>query len=169
MLEVTLRSEQQNDIQAIFDLTARAFADVEHSSHTEQFIVNALRAANALTISLVAEYQHKIVGHVAISPITISSGALNWYGLGPISVAPEYQNQGVGSALMTQVLDQLKHMGAAGCVVLGDPQYYSKFGFKVISGLILADVPLEYFQAISFEGSFPQGEVKYHPAFEATQ
>lgn len=169
MLELTLRSEQQNDIQAIFDLTARAFADVEHSSHTEQFIVNALRAANALTISLVAEYQHKIVGHVAISPITISSEALNWYGLGPISVAPEYQNQGVGSALMTQVLDQLKHMGAAGCVVLGDPQYYSKFGFKVISGLILADVPLEYFQAISFEGSFPQGEVKYHPAFEATQ
>ncbi|OTG81160.1 GNAT family N-acetyltransferase [Acinetobacter sp. ANC 4648] len=169
MLDLIIRSEQQDDIAAIFNLTKRAFENVEHSNHTEQFIVNALRAANALTISLVAEYRHEIVGHVAISPITISSGAQNWYGLGPISVAPEYQNQGIGSALMTQVLDQLKYMDAAGCVVLGDPQYYSKFGFKVISGLILSGVPLEYFQALAFKECPPQGEVKYHPAFEATQ
>lgn len=169
MLNLILRNEQETDIHAIFELTQKAFEHAEHTDHTEQFIVNALRNAQQLTISIVAELNQKIIGHVAISPVEISSGAPNWYGLGPISVASEYQKRGVGSALMKQALQQLKQLGGAGCVVLGDPAYYSKFGFKVIPNLTLAHVPTEYFQALSFRGTFPQGEVKYHPAFEATQ
>lgn len=169
MLNLILRNEQDQDVDAIFKLTESAFKNAEHTDHTEQFIVNALRKAQLLTLSIVAEREQQIIGHVAISPVQISSGAPNWYGLGPISVAPEYQQQGVGSALMQHSLQQLKQLGASGCVVLGDPAYYSKFGFNVIQELTLAGVPAEYFQALSFTGMFPQGEVAYSQAFSATQ
>jgi putative acetyltransferase len=166
MLNLTLRNEQADDIENIFNLTQLAFLNAAHTDHTEHLIVNALREANQLTISVVAELDQQIIGHVAISPVEISSGAQHWYGLGPISVAPEYQHQGVGKALIQQSLQQLKQLGAAGCVVLGDPTYYSKFGFQPHESLILEGVPAEYFQALSFDQSIPQGTVKYHPAFE---
>lgn len=169
MLNLMLRNEQDQDVDAIFKLTESAFKNAEHTDHTEQFIVNALRKMQQLTLSIVAEHDQQIIGHVAISPVEISSGTSDWYGLGPISVAPEYQQQGVGSALMRTVLEQLKQLGAAGSVVLGDPTYYSKFGFNVIPNLTLANVPTEYFQALSFDQTFPQGEVKYSTAFTATQ
>ncbi len=98
----------------------------------------------------------------------ISSGEPNWYGLGPVSVVPAYQQQGVGKALIQQSLQQLKQLGAAGCVVLGDPAYYSKFGFKPYAQLILEGVPAEYFQALAFTQDIPQGKVNYHAAFGAT-
>ncbi|WHI53556.1 hypothetical protein P3339_10020 [Microbulbifer sp. MLAF003] len=66
---------------------------------------------------------------------------------------------------MEKALADLKEKGAEGCVVLGDPNYYGRFGFKVIDGLVLPGVPAEYFQALSFSGNFPQGEVAYHEAF----
>ena len=98
----------------------------------------------------------------------ISSGVEGWFGLGPIAVAPEWQHHGAGSALMQAALKQLKAKGAAGCVVLGDPHFYAQFGFQPINNLILEDVPAEYFQALSFDGKFPQGTVTYHAAFSAT-
>ena len=117
---------------------------------------------------MVALLDGKIIGHIAISPVNISSGEKNWYGLGPVSVLPKYQGQGVGSALIQQALQQLKNLGAEGCVLLGEPEYYTRFGFQVVSGLTLADVPAEYFQALSFNGNFAQGDVTYSSAFEAT-
>jgi predicted N-acetyltransferase YhbS len=111
----------------------------------------------------------KSVGHVAISPVTISSGATGWYGLGPISVSPERQREGIGSALMKAVLAQLQSLGAAGCVVLGNPAYYGRFSFKNHPELTLPGVPQEYFQVLSFGIELPTGEVKYHAAFEATE
>lgn len=166
MLNLTLRNEHADDIENIFNLTQLAFLNAAHTDHTEHLIVNALRDANQLTISIVAELDEQIIGHVAISPVEISSGAQHWYGLGPISVAPEYQHQGVGKALIQHALQQLQQFNAAGCVVLGDPAYYSKFGFQPHDRLILEGVPAEYFQALSFDQSIPQGTVKYHPAFE---
>lgn len=167
--DLILRNEKVEDIEPIFRLTQSAFEHAEHSSHTEQFIVNALRNAQMLTISLVAELNHEIIGHVAISPVEISSGAQGWYGLGPISVAPEYQQRGVGTALMKQVIERLQQLDAAGCVLLGDPHYYAKFGFKPHENLTLANIPAEYFQVLAFKQPVPQGEVKYHAAFEATK
>ena len=167
--KLVLRNEQIDDIENIFKLTQAAFEHVEYSSHTEQFIVNALRNAQQLTISIVAELDGQIIGHVAISPVEISSGAPHWFGLGPISVLPQYQQQGVGSALMQYALAQLEAFGAHGCVLLGDPAYYSKFGFKANPSLILEGVPAEYFQILAFEKNIPQGTVKYHSAFEATE
>lgn len=164
-----IRPEIPADVDAITALTAQAFLQAEHTSHTEQFIVNALRRAGVLTISLVAQAKEgALLGHVALSPVTVSDGSAGWYGLGPISVAPEQQGQGIGSQLMRRALDDLRTLGAAGCVLLGDPAYYGRFGFAPRAGLVLEGVPPEYFMALAFVGEWPQGMVRYHAAFEAT-
>ncbi|HCO08916.1 MAG TPA: N-acetyltransferase [Acinetobacter ursingii] len=167
-MSIEIRHEQQQDIQTIEALTQAAFLNEQHSSHTEQFIVNQLRKDGQLTISLVALEQGAVVGHVAVSPVRISSGETDWYGLGPISVWPEQQGQGIGSQLMNATLEQLKQLGANGCVLLGDPAYYHRFGFKTYPELILPDVPPKYFQAISFVNTIPKASVSYHEAFNAT-
>ncbi|MGE8065242.1 GNAT family N-acetyltransferase [Pseudomonas sp. NPDC089569] len=168
-MNLTIRSERAEDTRRIATLTGAAFEQAEHSSHTEHFIVDALRRAGQLTISLVAVENDEIVGHVAISPVTVSSGATRWYGLGPISVLPDRQGQGIGSALMKAALADLQGKGAAGCVVLGDPGYYGRFGFNSQAGLELPGVPGEYFQALSFWGDFPVGTVHYHASFDAVE
>ncbi|MEG0860685.1 MAG: N-acetyltransferase [Pseudomonas sp.] len=167
-MNITIRNEQPADIDSIARLTEAAFRNEEHSSHTEQFIVDALRKADQLSVSLVAEENHAIIGHVAVSPVTVSSGATGWYGLGPISVWPDRHGQGIGSSLMKAALTELQRLGAEGCVVLGDPGYYARFGFKTHPGLELPGVPQEYFQALSFEDVVPTGVVSYHEAFEVT-
>ncbi|MDH5232306.1 MAG: N-acetyltransferase [Gammaproteobacteria bacterium] len=164
---MNIRSESLSDIAAIEALSEDAFKSVTHSSHTEQFIVNALRKADQLSISLVAELEGAIVGHVAMSPVSISDASQAWFGLGPISVAPEHQKKGIGSSLMKQAIAALQHLGASGCVVLGDPQYYHRFGFEVSPDLVLPGVPPEHFQALSFNLQRPKGDVSYHEAFNA--
>jgi putative acetyltransferase len=162
-----IRKESPSDIAAVEAATVAAFQNAAHTNHAEQFIVRALRNAGQLTVSLVAEDNDSIIGHVAISPVAVSSGAERWYGLGPISVTPEHQGQGVGAQLMEHALAELRTLGAAGCVVLGEPGYYSRFGFDAQPSLVLPDVPAEYFQAISFNGSLPSGTVSYHDSFSA--
>jgi len=168
-MNLTIRNERTEDIDCIAKLTAAAFEHKEHSSHTEHFIVDALRRSEQLTVSLVAVERDEIIGHVAISPVSLSSGATGWFGLGPISVWPARQGQGIGSTLMKAALAELQGLGAAGCVVLGDPGYYGRFDFKAHTGLELPGVPHEYFQALSFGTELPTGTVQYHKAFEATQ
>lgn len=166
-MNIIIRGEMPADIKRIGEVTESAFRDAPYASHTEQFIVKSLREAKALSISLVAEADGTVIGHVALSLVCVSDGAANWYGLGPISVLPEYQGQGVGSKLMEEALAEIETKGAAGCVLLGDPFYYGRFGFKAVEGLVLPGVPPEYFQALSFGDSFAQGEVTYHEAFSA--
>lgn len=163
----TVRPEAAADAAAIHDLTVAAFREAPHTSHTEQFIVRELRAAGALSLSLVAEDDGVVVGHVALSPVSISDGSRGWFGLGPISVRPDRQGRGVGTRLMHGALQALREQGAAGCVLLGDPAYYGRFGFRAEPGLVLPGVPPEYFQAITFGPSLPNGEVSYHAAFDA--
>lgn len=167
-MNIRIRNEQNTDIQAIFDLTQSAFSQVEYSSHTKQFIVNALRENNQLTLSLIAEINNQVVGHIAFSPVSISDGATDWYGLGPISVLPEYQANGIGSQLIKEGLNKIKALNAKGCVLLGDPNYYGKFGFKADARLILEDVPADYFQILAFTDHIPSGFVTYSEAFNAT-
>jgi putative acetyltransferase len=162
-----IRSETPVDVKAIEAVTRAAFLDAAHASHTEQYIVDALRRAGKLAISLVATAGGEVIGHVAISPVSISDGAAGWYGLGPISVLPRYQRQGVGSRLICEALRMLLEQGATGCVVLGEPDYYGRFGFRAEADLILPEVPPEYFQAAVFGSSKAKGIVTYHEAFEA--
>lgn len=162
---ITIRTETPADVATIEALTIAAFLDAPHTDHNEQHIVRALREAGALSVSLVAEVDGVLVGHVAVSPVSVSDGTPGWYGLGPISVLPTHQGRGIGSRLMHAALEALRQRGAAGCVLLGDPAYYQRFGFRAEPALQLAEVPPEYFQALCFGDVLPQGWVIYHPVF----
>ena len=156
-------------MDAITEVTVAAFKTLEISNHTEQFIIEALRIAKALTISLVAEVDGRVIGHIAFSPLTISDDTRNWYRLGPVSVLPEYQRQGIGKALMRKGLSRLKNRNAQGCCLVGHPDYYRKFGFKNMPGLAHEGVPQEVFFALSFDGHIPQGTVTFHEGFKADE
>jgi len=162
-----IRNETPGDIPAIFEITRLAFENHPHSVHTEQFIVNALRAAGALAVSLVAEVDGKVVGHIAFSPAAVSDGSEGWYGLGPVSVLPEFQKRGVGGALVRQGLARLAALGAGGCVLVGDPRYYARFGFGNMPGLAYEGVPQEYVLALPLGKTQARGVVAFHPAFSA--
>jgi putative acetyltransferase len=165
--EITIRNETDADADAITDVTIAAFKTLEISNHTEQFIIEALRAAKALTISLVAELDGRVIGHIAFSPVAISDGTRNWYGLGPVSVLPEYQRQGIGKALIREGLSRLTDIRAQGCCLVGHPDYYRQFGFTNIPGLVHEGVPPEVFFALSFDEHTPQGTVTFHEGFKA--
>jgi putative acetyltransferase len=166
-MQIVIRSETDADVSAIIEVTIAAFKTLEISNHTEQFIIKALRAAHALTVSLVAEIDSRVIGHIAFSPLAISDGTRNWFGLGPVSVLPEYQRQGIGTALIQEGMLRLKDMNAKGCCLVGHPDYYRKFGFKNIPGLVHDGVPQEVFFALSFDGHIPQGSVTFHKGFKA--
>lgn len=164
---IVIRNETDADVSTITEVTVAAFKALAISNHTEQFIIEALRAAKALTLSLVAEVDGRVVGHIAFSPVTISDGTRNSYGLGPLSVLPEYQRQGIGKALIEEGLSRLKGLNAQGCCLVRHPDYYTKFGFENIPGLVHEGVPQEVFLALSFDGHIPQGTVTFHEAFKA--
>ncbi|MGA1841391.1 MAG: GNAT family N-acetyltransferase [bacterium] len=162
-----IRKESLSDINSISDVTIAAFKTLAISKNTEQFIINALRSANALTISLVAEIEKEIVAHIAFSPVTISDGSLGWHGLGPISVLPKLHKQGIGKSLVNEGLSLLKDLGSKGCVLVGDPNYYKRFGFKNYPKLIHEGIPQEVFLALPFTEEVQEGTVQFHQAFLA--
>ena len=161
--------ERPSDASAIRRVTEMAFRRAQHSNGTEAGIVEALRAAGALSVSLVAIEADDVVGHAAFSPVSIHGAAGGWYGLGPVSVTPELQRRGIGQALIREGLARLKSMGAHGCVVLGDPAYYGRFGFANDPDLYYGDVKQGYFQRLVFFGASPKGEVRYQPGFDAAE
>jgi putative acetyltransferase len=164
-----VRDETPADIDAIADVTVEAFKSLAISSKTEQFIIRELRAVNALTLSLVAEIEGQVVGHVAFSPVEISDGSESWYGLGPLSVLPESQRKGIGKALVEAGLSRLHTLRAQGCCLVGDPRYYNRFGFRSIPGLVYEGIPQEYVLALPLIATIPQGAVTFHKAFQATE
>jgi putative acetyltransferase len=164
---IAIRSETDADVSAIAEVTVAAFRTMPISDHTEQFIIAALRAANALTVSLVAEMDGRVVGHIAFSPVTMSDGSPGWYGLGPVSVLPAYQRQGIGGALIQEGLSRLKGLDARGCCLVGHPAYYHRFGFRHPRGLGHEGVPEDVFFVMSFDGHIPQGSVEFHEGFKA--
>lgn len=163
-----IRPETPADAAAIAALTTAAFQNAPHTSGTEAFIVNALRRAGAMSVSLVAEQGGELVGHVATSPVAIADGTSGWHGLGPISVLPVCQGQGIGSALMRAALQALREQGAAGIMLVGDPGYYRRFGFRNQPQLVYPDIPPEYFLVLPFTDALPRGTVSFHEAFGAT-
>jgi putative acetyltransferase len=162
-----IRDESREDHDAIRSLTTAAFLNAPHSDGTEAAIVDALRDAGALAVSLVAVEEGAVVGHVAFSAVTIDGRSQGWFGLGPVSVEPSRQRSGVGSTLVREGLGRLRAMGAGGCVVLGDPAYYARFGFVSVPALTYPGVPPEYFQRLVLSGESPAGVVSYHAGFGA--
>lgn len=167
-MTVEIRAEAPGDIASIRAVTAAAFEHAPFSTQTEAAIVDTLRRAGALSLSLVATDEGELVGHVAFSPVLIDGQTGGWYGLGPLSVHPNRQRQGIGQSLVARGLGELRDRGAAGCVVFGEPGYYRRFGFRGDADLSYAGAPPGYFQRCVFRGTPPKGEVRYHTAFATT-
>lgn len=160
-----IRPEMAGDTAAIHAITDAAFRDVPYSDGSEADLVDRLREAGDLVLSLVADHGGQIVGHIAFSPVTISDRATGWFGLGPVSVQPEWQGRGIGSALIRRGLAELQDRRAMGVVLLGEPEYYARFGFEHDPQLTYPGPPPEYFQRLVLSGSPPVGAVRYAPAF----
>jgi len=162
---VTIRPEAAGDEATIHALTEAAFRDMPFSDGDEQHVIDRLRNDGDLTLSLVAEDEERIVGHIAFSPVTISDGAKDWYGLGPVSVWPKFHHQGIGGALITRGIGDMRAMGAKGIVLLGSNEYSPRFGFEHFPQLTYPGPLAEYFQALLLDGEMPSGKVAYAAGF----
>jgi putative acetyltransferase len=162
-----IRQETPADTADIAEVVSAAFQNHPHSDGSEPAIIERLRSRGELAVSLVAEAEGRIVGHVAFSPIRISPAVAGWFGLGPLAVHPSFQSLGIGSELVTRGLSELTAIGAMGCVVFGNPAYYGRFGFKSWPSLTYAGGPSELFLALALVGKVSEGSVTYSPAFSA--
>lgn len=168
MGSVNIRPERKEDIDAIARITEQAFQSHPYSQHTEQFVIAALRRSGALSISLVADVDGQVVGHIAFSPVQISDGTPDWYALGPVAVAPAFQRQGIGQALVRAGMQTLQHLKARGCVLVGEPSFYERFGFRSNPCCTMEGVPQQYVLSLPL-GIHPQaaGQITHHEAFGA--
>lgn len=161
-----IRAEAGQDQPAIRALVSTAFGGDD-----EARLVDALREQGDLLLSLVAEQNGQIVGHVAFSPMAaIGDGkAIDAAGLAPLAVAPAMQNQGIGGALVREGLDQLRSQGVRLVFLLGEPDYYARFGFSAADAApFTSPYAGSHFLALRLDPSFslPQsGRADYAPAF----
>ena len=179
-----IRPETVADFAAVRQILIEAFANHPYSQQTEHLIVEALRAADAMTIGLVAVDENaasepsspvapipkndgRVVGQIAFSPAQVAGKDCGWFMLGPVAVDPSRQRQGIGQALVREGLQQLRTLGAQGCVLVGDPAYYCRFGFKHDPSLTLEGVPPEVILCLPLTGQVPQGQITHHTAFFA--
>ena len=162
-----IRTEEQGDWAAVHELNKSAF-----ETPTEANLVDALREQAQPHVSLVAEANGVIVGHIMFSPVSLPGHlGLRIMGLAPMAVAPEHQRKGIGSALVRAGLEECKQLGFGAVVVLGHPAYYPRFGFSSSARFGIGceyDVPEEVFMVAELEAGFldgASGKVKYHAAF----
>ena len=165
-MSVGIRDETSSDVGAIHQVTDLAFRDMPYASGTEAEIVDRLRAAGALSVSLVATIDDEVVGHVAFSPAQAIDGTQPWFTLGPISVLPDYQRQGIGSALIERGLAMLEEQGALGCILTGNPEYYARFGFEVSPQHSPDEDYAEFFMIKCLADVMPSGAIAFHEAFD---
>jgi putative acetyltransferase len=167
---IIIRPEKPDDVAAIRIVNERAFG-----RPAEAELVEALRAHGKATLSLVAEQNAQVVGHILFSPVTIESEnqLIAGIGLAPLTVLPEWQNRSIGSQLVEAGLAECRSAGHERAVVLGHARYYPRFGFVPASRYGLRseyDVPDDVFMAIELRDGALQGcvgLVRYAPEFEA--
>jgi putative acetyltransferase len=162
---VKIRAEISSDVHEIREITELAFKEMPFSEGDEPNVIERLREAGALSLSLVAIREGRVLGHVAFSPVKLESGGNFWFALGPVSVTPKFQNQGIGSKLIRTGLDQLEATGAIGCILTGNPDYYRRFGFQLAPKLCPDREPAEYFQIKQFTEKSIHEKFAFHEAF----
>lgn len=146
-------------------LLFEAFSGHPHSVQNEYEIVEKLRSSHSL-ITEITDYDGDLLtGYCAFSPLLLNGKPAKWAGAGPLAVLPGYQNKGMGTALMQEGIRKLQSLGYEGCVLVGDPVFYSRFGFMPHQDMILENIPAEYFLVLSFSGIIPKAKVAFHPAF----
>ena len=160
-----IRPEIPNDYDSIRNIHIAAFANHPYSHQTEHLIVEGLRADGALTVSLVADLDGNVVGQIAFSPVKIDGKDCGWLGLGPVAVSPGLQRRGIGQALVNEGLKQIRGLGAQGCVLVGNPAFYRRFGFENNPALRMEGVPPEVLMCLPMGDEMLEGNVTHHPAF----
>jgi putative acetyltransferase len=163
--QMIIRPETPDDHDSIRNILITAFANHPYSHQTEHLIVEGLRADDALTVSLVAEVDGNVVGQIAFSPVKIGGKDHGWLALGPVSVLPAFQRQGIGQALVNEGLKAIRDLGARGCVLVGEPAFYNRFGFRHDPALRMEGVPPEVLLCLPMSDEMPEGTVMHHPAF----
>lgn len=163
--EICLRVERPDDVATIQRITKQAFAQVPHASGSEDRIIDGLREAGVLLSWVAVIAENEVVGQVSLSPVRIGGSSEGWFGLGPIAVDPQYQRRGVGSRLVEGATSYLRSVGACGCILIGDPSWYRRFGFLPAPDMRFAEVSAPWLMVLPFVEDWPQGEVHYHPAF----
>lgn len=166
MNEIQIRPETANAVDSIREVNIEAFRNHPVSRQTEHLIVDALRSAGSLDISLVAVRDERVVGHIAFSAAGVGESETGWFILGPVAVLPDVQGEGIGTALVEAGLSELRTRNASGCVLVGDPGFYGRFGFTAFPELVYEGVPQKYVLALPFGDAVPSGGIHAHAAFE---
>jgi putative acetyltransferase len=164
-----IRLEEKHDRAAVDRVNVAAF-----ETPAEAKLVDALREHARPVVSVVAEDDGMIIGHIMFSPVELPGHAQRKImGLAPMAVAPGNQRQGVGSALVRAGLEKCKQLGFGAVVVLGHAEYYPRFGFVPSTQFGIGceyDVPEDVFLALELQPGALQGvsgKIKYHPAFSS--
>ncbi len=165
--ELIIRAEGYDDRAAIGDVVRAAFFGKSYAAGDEAELVDRLRAENALSASLVAELKGIVVGQIAFSPAQASDGSDGWYALGPVAVLPAHQSTGIGSKLVRAGLQRITELGAVGCILTGNPAYYTRFGFTVSPTNAPPGEPAEFFMVKLLGAEQPIGPVSFHEAFHS--
>lgn len=167
LMDCLIRPEHADDYAAIYDGTKRAFAPTLFAGGDEQEWIGRFRGAGVLALSLLAEMDGRVVGQITLTPAFAADGSPGWFALGPIAVAPEFPSKKIGSEMMGAVIVWLREQDAAGCVLVGNPAYYSRFGFKRYPALAPEREPAEYYQILPLRVKEPSVVVGFHPLFHA--
>lgn len=145
-----VRQEQEKDHSQVFKVVENAFKNVEHSDHQEQFLVEKLRKSDAFIpeLSIVAEIDNKIVGHILFTKLSVrnDSESFTSLALAPVSVEPEYQGKGIGNQLINYGHKIARELGYESVILIGHENYYPKFGYKKTSNFGISfpfDIPEE--------------------------
>ncbi len=166
---IIIRPEEAEHADGVYQVEEKAF-----HRPAEADLCVSLRKRRAVTLSLVALEDGEVVGHVLFSPVTIrgEAGDLPAIGLGPVAVLPEHQNQGIGSRLIRAGLEEIRQQGHTVVVLLGDPRYYSRFGFEPASRYAVRfqdpNAPAEAFMLLELRRGTLQdhgGVAYYEPEF----
>lgn len=160
-----IRPEQPADQPVIYELTEQAFRGRPYAGGDEQEVINRLRERGELVVSLVAQLQDEVVGQITFSPAGVADNSTPWFALGPVAVLPALQSKGIGGALINQGLDEILKLGALGCILTGNPVYYSRFGFELAPEHAPANEPAEFFMLKCFTAARPRGTFSFSPSF----
>jgi predicted N-acetyltransferase YhbS len=154
-MDVIIRQETYADYPQVFNLVKQAFSTLEISDHTEQFLVERLRNSAAFIpeLSIVAEYENKLVGHILLTKIKIVNKETEFesLSLAPVAVLPEFQNKGIGGKLILHAHKVARNLGFKSVILVGHENYYPRFGYKIISNYAIKlpfDAPEENCMAI---------------------
>ncbi len=165
-MTVSIRPEQAGDERAIRALTDAAFHAAPHADGDEGELVERLRRDGDLVLSLVAVNEDQaIIGHIAFSPVKAGNATGDWFQLAPVSVIPSGQNAGIGSVLIEEGIARIRGVGAHGIALVGNPDYYARFGFTREHRLTLSDALDPYLQILLLGDEAPSGRLTLAPAF----